>query len=151
MVLWALNKNPADRPADADQFITALEQVKEGIVSGARGQMTASMAAVALVGPGGEVPATAVAPGAVSDTSPPMVGAFVDQGQPPPPDEYSTPAQRPRRRWPWIVALLVLLLAGGGVAAYLLTRPVKKIVPVVVREQVVWLRPRFRTPALRRT
>ena len=33
VVLWSLNKDPADRPADADQFITALEQVKELIVS----------------------------------------------------------------------------------------------------------------------
>jgi len=35
-----------------------------------------------------------------------------------------------------VALLALLLLAGGGVAAYLLTRPVKKIVPVVVREQV---------------
>jgi serine/threonine-protein kinase len=32
--------------------------------------------------------------------------------------------------------LLALLLAGGGVAAYLLTRPVKKVVPAVVGEQL---------------
>jgi serine/threonine-protein kinase len=32
--------------------------------------------------------------------------------------------------------LLVALLAGGGAAAYLLTRPVKKVVPTVVNEQV---------------
>ena len=34
--------------------------------------------------------------------------------------------------WPWIVGLLVLLLIGGGVAAYLLTRPKKVLVPNVV-------------------
>ena len=35
--MWSLNKNPADRPADADQFLTALEQAKEAIlVGGAR-------------------------------------------------------------------------------------------------------------------
>ena len=48
-ILWALNKNPADRPADADQFIEALEQVKDVIVSGTRGQRTTSFAAVAAV------------------------------------------------------------------------------------------------------
>ena len=44
--MWGLNKNPADRPADADQFITALEQAKAAIQAGERGQRTASMAAL---------------------------------------------------------------------------------------------------------
>jgi eukaryotic-like serine/threonine-protein kinase len=135
VVLWALNKNVADRPADADQFITALEQVKEGIVSGARGQLTASMAALAVVGPAGDAPAATTPPSTVSDTSPPALGAFAGEAVGPSTDESSIAAERRRRRWPWLVALL-LLLAGGGVAAYLLTRPVKKIVPVVVNEQV---------------
>src|SRR5690242_18254612 len=50
VVLWSLNKNPADRPTDADQFIAVLEEVKAQIVSGARGERTASFAAVGLVG-----------------------------------------------------------------------------------------------------
>src|ERR671935_882174 len=33
VVMWALNKNPVDRPANADQFITALEQAREGIAT----------------------------------------------------------------------------------------------------------------------
>ena len=45
VVLWALNKNPADRPQDADQFINVLEQVREEIAAGPRGEETASMAA----------------------------------------------------------------------------------------------------------
>jgi serine/threonine protein kinase len=53
VVMWTLNKNPADRPADADQFITALEQAKAAIRSGAGGQHTASMAAVAAAGGAG--------------------------------------------------------------------------------------------------
>ena len=46
-VLWTLNKNPADRPADAEQLITVLEHCREAIVAGQAGQHTASMAAVA--------------------------------------------------------------------------------------------------------
>jgi serine/threonine protein kinase len=34
-VLWTLNKNPADRPADADQLITVLEHCREAIIAGA--------------------------------------------------------------------------------------------------------------------
>src|SRR6201986_2067446 len=45
VVMWALNKNPVDRPANADQFITALEQARAALQSGERGQRTASMAA----------------------------------------------------------------------------------------------------------
>ena len=50
VVMWALNKNPADRPQDADQFIAALEGAKAAILSGEPGQRTASMAALAAVG-----------------------------------------------------------------------------------------------------
>ncbi len=106
-VLWALNKNPADRPQDADQFINVLEQVKEQIVSGGRGELTASFAAVGAVIPDGD-PAAADAI---------------------PPEEH----RRRNRRWLWLVALLVLLAAAGA-AAYLLTRPAQKVVPTVVNE-----------------
>src|SRR5207237_1603137 len=49
---------------------------------------------------------------------------------------YETTEEEPHRRtlWPWLVVALVLLLAGGGVAAYLLLRPVKEVVPGVVGE-----------------
>src|SRR6478736_2938022 len=50
VVMWALNKNPVDRPTDADQFINALEAAKSVIQSGGGGQRTASMAALAAVG-----------------------------------------------------------------------------------------------------
>ena len=54
-------------------------------------------------------------------------------GEPPdqPPEE-----QHPNRRWIWIGILIALLLAGGGVAAYLLTRPAKKVVPNVVGQNL---------------
>src|SRR4030088_1940535 len=43
VVMWALNKNPEDRPRDADQFISVLEQVKASILAAQRGQRTSSM------------------------------------------------------------------------------------------------------------
>ena len=54
-------------------------------------------------------------------------------------DRYDDDDRRDRRGspiWPWIVGLLVLLLIGGGVAAYLLTRPKKTLVPYVVYLQL---------------
>ena len=135
VVMWALNKNPADRPTGADQFINALEAAKSVIQSGG-GQRTASMAALAAVGgvgaaygspaAGGVSPEAAAAayrqPGA-NDT-----GSYYVDGEPrePPPDEP--------RMWPWVTLLVILLLAGGGVAAYLLTRPEKKVVPTVTNQ-----------------
>jgi serine/threonine-protein kinase len=127
VVLWALNKNPADRPQDADALINALEAVKEGILAAARGERTASFAALAAA-----MPVVGVADDAVLDQrpqrEPPFVaGAVVVPEEPPPPGAG-------RYWWAWLLALLIL--AGGGVAAYLLTRPNTKIVPTVVNEQV---------------
>ena len=130
VVLWALNKNPADRPTDADQFIAVLEQVRESITAGGAGQVTASMAAVVAAG----MPAAAIVPTALM----PAAGVY-----PPPPElvvgDTQPPVYREDRRdpggspWPWIALVIVLLLlAGGGVAAYLLTRPAKATVPTVV-------------------
>jgi serine/threonine-protein kinase len=138
VVMWALNKNPADRPTDADQFINALEAAKSVIQSGRGGQRTASMAALAAVGGvgaaygapaaggAGVAPETAIAAyrrPAGDDTG----SYYVEQGpQEPPPDEP--------RIWPWVTLLLILLLAGGGVAAYLVTRPHKRVVPTVTNQ-----------------
>ncbi|MGA9860213.1 MAG: protein kinase, partial [Solirubrobacteraceae bacterium] len=49
-VLWVLNKNATDRPADADHLITVLEHCREAITSADAGQHTARMAAVAAAG-----------------------------------------------------------------------------------------------------
>ena len=135
VVLWAMNKNPADRPQNADQFITALEQVRALILSGAGGQRTTSMTALAFVAPGGDVPPAAMASSAVADTSPPSTDGALGAAPPPSTGEYAVPQEERRGppRWVWWTALLVVLV-GGGAAAYLLTRPVEKLVPTVVNE-----------------
>ncbi len=144
VVLWSLNKNPADRPADADQFVAALEQARAAILARTGGQRTSSMAA--LGGPGAAIGAAAGA-AAVTDavaayqavagtsTAPPTALAPADgNGTPYPPTDGAQPPEHPRRRrWIWAAVVLALLvLAGGGVAAYLLTRPVKEVMPNVV-------------------
>jgi beta-lactam-binding protein with PASTA domain/predicted Ser/Thr protein kinase len=135
VVLWALNKNPADRPADADEFMRVLTQVREAIVAGTPGQVTARMAAIAAgaVGTAAAVPtalmASPAAP-AYAVAERPVVGEVLPYEEPPPDDPGRSP-------WPWLALLLVLLLlAGGGLAAYLLTRPAQATVPSVVGYQL---------------
>jgi eukaryotic-like serine/threonine-protein kinase len=131
VVMWALNKNPADRPQDADQLISALEQVRAIIAAGSGGQRTASMAALAYAAALQDIPPTGTS---VYDTSPPGSDSFVAPPPEPPPQDEE---EARRRRWlPWVIAAVVLLLIGGGVAAYLLTRPTKKIVPTVVNDSL---------------
>src|ERR1700753_425805 len=62
-VLWVLNKNASDRPADADQLITVLEHCREAITSAGAGQHTASMAAVAAAGAAAGAGAAIAGPG----------------------------------------------------------------------------------------
>jgi beta-lactam-binding protein with PASTA domain/predicted Ser/Thr protein kinase len=128
VVMWALNKDPADRPQDADQFIAALEHVKSSLLSAERGQRTSALAAVAVgayrasAAPAAD--AAAAAPAFVAGDG---IGAAVVADEPPPEDPRGP-------RWPWIAFLVALLLLGGGLAAYLLTRPAKAVVPQVVGE-----------------
>ncbi len=51
VVLWAMNKNPADRPHDADAMISALEAVKASLLSGAPVDRTSSFVAVPVEDP----------------------------------------------------------------------------------------------------
>jgi serine/threonine-protein kinase len=134
VVLWALNKDPAHRPADADQFILALEQVREALAA-PPGEVTASMRAVAAGGaliPGVVYPQTSVIP--AGDAAGVYGGAALTAYEGDRLDRYDEDRRDAGRPvWPWILGLLILLLlAGGGVAAYLLTRPKKALVPAVV-------------------
>jgi eukaryotic-like serine/threonine-protein kinase len=141
VVLWALNKDPAHRPADADQLIAALEQARAAIVAGALGQRTADMAALGIAAAGlAEVPAApSYAAGDVPPPARPIGGEQAAGGAAVAPPAGSVPPgedeQHRRRWWPWAL-LVALLLAGGAVAAILLTRPTKVTVPTVVNQTV---------------
>jgi eukaryotic-like serine/threonine-protein kinase len=132
VVLWALNKDPSDRPQDADQFITALEHAKAALLAGGRGQRTASMAALAAVG--AYSAASAVPAAAAVESAPAPVVSEDGHGPAVLDDEAEYEHERQRSPWPWLALLLVLVIAGGAVAAYLLTRPVKALVPPVAGE-----------------
>ncbi len=127
IILWGLNKNPADRPQDADQFIAALEAARASILAGDTGQRTAAMAAVVVppVAEAAVVPAVAAAAVPPFLTDPALAAAA-----PPPGPPLEDRRQNP---WPWLALLLVLLL-GAAAAAYFLTRPAKAVVPPVVGE-----------------
>ena len=168
-VLWALNKNPADRPQDADAFINVLEGIRESLVSGGGGQVTASMRALSagavggaaaggrggaggLGGVGGAAlggvsgaesgPLPRVQLGNQSLAYPPTAahpatgesGALPVVPVVPPPEDPRRGRSRSgwSRVWPWLLTLLVLLLIAGGVVAFVVTRPSKGTVPVVV-------------------
>jgi eukaryotic-like serine/threonine-protein kinase len=145
VVMWALNKNPADRPKDADEFIAALEASRAAILAGTRGERTASMAAV-----GGGVPVggvgLAAAPGPEVAAPPPTssppayVPASADNGGGGAPTAPPAAQQHENGRgsdpWFWIALVLVLLIIGGGAAAFLLTRTPRVVVPNVIGQQI---------------
>ncbi|MGA2013273.1 MAG: Stk1 family PASTA domain-containing Ser/Thr kinase, partial [Solirubrobacteraceae bacterium] len=126
-VMWVLNKNAADRPADADQLIAVLEHCRTAIETGAAGQHTASMAAVAAAG--------AVAGPAAALAPPPVHAQPTTNGSGQMP-AVSAAQEPPRRGWvPWALAAAVLLLvAGAATAAYFISRPKQYVVPKVTGE-----------------
>ena len=122
-VLWVLNKDPADRPADADQLIAVLQHCREAITSADAGQRTASMAAVAAAG------AAAGANAAIADRA---MRAYRDPNGTGERPVVVAPEEEPpgRRRWGWVL-LVLLLIAGAAAAAYFLSRPQQVVVPTV--------------------
>jgi serine/threonine-protein kinase len=120
VVLRALEKDPARRFADADEFIAALEHAGQGILPPAA---TAATSVLQATGPMIPIPP----PGAYQEV------AQVEQryyGPPEPPVDEPEDGDGPGRWW---VALLVgLIVAGAIVAGLLLTGKDKVQVPNVV-------------------
>ena len=124
IVLWAMNKNAADRPANADALIDALLAARSAIQAGSPTERTASFAQVAAV---------AVPVPVGIEPEPVLVAAAVPVDEEPPPEE----TERGGSAWPWIILALVLLVAAGAGVAYMLTRTTQKAVPSVVNLQVL--------------
>jgi serine/threonine-protein kinase len=131
IVLRALEKDPAARFVDADEFTAALEGVREGIVAVPAGQSTAVFGAV----PPPEATApTALAAGAVPP--PPTDEELAALAYPEEPLGEEPEEERRRRRRNWLIALAVLLLLAAAGLAFALTRPEKAAVPDVVGTQL---------------
>jgi len=115
VVLWTLNKNPADRPASADELIAALKSARAALLGMPVGQNTASMAAVL------PVPVVLPDPVPYPDPNPSTNGYVLEE-----------PIAERHRWMPWLLAALILLLVGGAAAtAYLVSRPKQVPVPPV--------------------
>ncbi len=137
VVLWSLNKNPADRPADADEFLAALKHARAAIVSGPATELTAAMTAVAVQSapPGG--PTAPTLHSSVVAAEPPGVlpgpegnGTGAPLGSPP-------PSARSRRDvWLWVGLVGLLLAAAIAAAIFLLTAGSQVTVPGVVGQPV---------------
>jgi beta-lactam-binding protein with PASTA domain len=114
VVLRALAKDPAERFADAEEFIAALEHVRQGL-PGEHGRVS--------ITPGGNgpvAPATATAAlllPLATDTS-------AQDG------DSDAAARRHKRRWWWMVGALVFALVAAGVALALLLPSSKRQVTV---------------------
>jgi eukaryotic-like serine/threonine-protein kinase len=127
IVLRALEKDPARRFADAEEFIAALEQCKAALAAVPAGQSTAVFGAVP-----DPTAATAVADGAPPDATDEDLAALAYPEEPLPPEDEE---ERRRRRNRWLIALAVILLLAGAGLAFALTRPEKAAVPDVVGKQ----------------
>ena len=119
VVMWSLNKNPGDRPADADEFIAALEQVRESLLAGGTGEVTANMAIV----PAGMAAVGGPPPAALLPTAEGLGAAYrgcrsADQRGGPGPDEPGEHRDdNGGRNLALARGFLILLLLAGGATA----------------------------------
>ncbi len=101
VVLRALAKDPAERFADAEEFIAALEYVRRGLPAGGGRVSTA-----APRGNGPAVPMTATA----------LLLPLAAAGDPAEEEESQDAARKRRRRWWWVGGAALLALAVAAVA-----------------------------------
>jgi serine/threonine-protein kinase len=138
VVLRALEKDPANRFADADEFIAALEAAGSRIPSA-----SAIAAAEAAAAAAAALPAAAMAGGSPPPLAPPppapATGVFPAGPQRGAQQEVLAPPPPPRRRrprWPWVATGVVLALALVGLAAALLAPAPRVGVPSVVGSSI---------------
>ncbi len=143
VVLWALEKDPTQRPADADAFIHALEDARDAVVvEEAPGQRTAMFAPAAIppdpYGPTEEaLAAAALGSAAAAEATTPYYA-----------DPRVPPEERHRRPW-WAWLLAALGLAAIVLGIVLLTRPGNVAVPRVLGQDVQSATAELRAAGLR--
>ena len=123
VVLRALEKDPARRFADADEFIAALEQAGQGILPPPTAAATAATSVLQATGPMIPIPP----PGAYQDVAQ-VEQRYYGPAEPPPDDPQDGDGPG---RW-WVALLVGLIVAGAIVAGLLLTGKDKVQVPNVV-------------------
>jgi serine/threonine-protein kinase len=131
VTLWALEKDPAARPADADAFLLALEDARDAaLTSEAPGQRTAMFAPAAIPpDPFAEEALAAAAFGAAAGSAVDPPPYYTEQTVVADPDERRRPPW-----WAWLLAALALAAIVLGIV--LLTRPGDVTVPRVVGQDV---------------
>jgi serine/threonine-protein kinase len=144
VVLWALEKDPAARPADADAFILALEDTRDAVLtSEAPGQRTAMFAPAAIpADPFAEEALAAAAFGAAAGSGAPPPPYYTDEHVVADPDEHRRPPW-----WTWLLAALALAAIVLGIV--LLTRPGDVTVPRVVGRDVASATSELRSAGLK--
>ncbi|HKG17939.1 MAG TPA: Stk1 family PASTA domain-containing Ser/Thr kinase [Solirubrobacteraceae bacterium] len=132
VVLRALEKDPAERFADADEFITALQSVRAGLTVPA-GQSTAVFGAL-----GAAYPATAPTDAAVAPVPPAAMTDDELAAAAYPAEPLTMEPEPPHdRRWvPWAVAAGIVAVVIGLIVLLLTLRPEKAPVPNVVGTQL---------------
>ena len=129
VVLRALEKDPAERFADADEFMAALEHVRAGLTVAA-GQSTAAFGAVPYPATAPTDAAVAPLPAAVPLSDEELAAAAY-------PEEPLPPDHQPERDWRrWLIATGLAALVIVGLLALLALRPERVPVPNVVGTQL---------------
>jgi serine/threonine-protein kinase len=140
VVLRALEKDPADRFADADEFIAALDAAASRIpspraIAAAEAAAAAAAAGGAVLAPPTGSQTMVVPPGGVAQRPPRRAARQGAGGAPPAPPPAPEPGPQ-RKRWPWLV-LAGLLLVGVVLALVPILSPKQVKVPPVVGSTIL--------------